>query len=33
LDVGEGLSPVAPSCAIREAPNPARVQHVDQLLC
>ena len=33
LDVGEGLSPVAPCRSILEAPNPARVQHVDQLLC
>src|SRR5262249_12612872 len=33
LDVGEGLSLVALSCSIREAFNPARVQHVDQLLC
>src|SRR5262245_63524576 len=30
LDVGEGLSPVAPCRSILEAPNPARVQHVDQ---
>ncbi len=33
LDVGEGLSPVAPCRFILEAPNPAGVQHVDQLLC
>src|SRR5262249_18265453 len=32
LDVGEGLSPVAPCSPIREAPNPGGVQHVDQLL-
>jgi hypothetical protein len=33
LDVGEGLSLVAPCCSILEAPNPARIQHFDQLLC
>ena len=33
LDVGEGLSPVVPCRSIREAPKPAKVQHVDQLLC
>src|SRR5262249_43212930 len=33
LEEGKGQTPVPPFCSTRKPPTPARVQHVDQLLC